>query len=278
MSTLKTIEKQQLERLLGMGAGYVMDFTNRTFQNFMQENAAVDIYSDKYAIQGDSKANRLRAFWDTEPDPLVGRVLQELIVYWRYLNPRPEQAVSDNLNNCERIVERLVGPRPAAQDAEAHFLGRDFKSVSLQSVVGDPVLLLVMESRLAEAARCLEAGAPLAAIFLSGSLLEGLLLGAANARPQDFSQAPNSPKTHVGVKPFHEWRLAELIDVAFEVGCITLDVKRFSHVLRDFRNYIHPHLQMRAKFTPDKHTALICLQVLRAAIACLGGEKRQGGA
>jgi len=39
-----------------------------------------------------------------------------------------------------------------------------------------------------------------------------------------------------------------------------LDVKRFSHALRDFRNYIHPYEQWRNAFNPDEHTALICYQ------------------
>jgi len=50
---------------------------------------------------------------------------------------------------------------------------------------------------------------------------------------------------------------------------LRLDVKKFSHVMRDFRNYIHPYEQMASKFNPDKHTAEICLQVLRAAIVGL---------
>lgn len=41
-------------------------------------------------------------------------------------------------------------------------------------------------------------------------------------------------------------------------------------MVREFRNYIHPYQQLCSKFTPDKHTALICLQVLKALIAKIG--------
>ena len=44
------------------------------------------------------------------------------------------------------------------------------------------------------------------------------------------------------------------------------DVKKFSHALRDFRNYIHPYQQMSIGFQPDEHTARICFQVLKAAL------------
>jgi hypothetical protein len=244
MSTLKSIEKQQLERLFGMGSGYVLDFSNRTLHDFIRENADIDIYLGKYAVNGDSKANRLRTFWNIEPDPVVGKVLAELIEYWCYLNPHPNQSDTDTLTNCTCIVERMIGQPLTAQDTEALFLERDFKSAPLRSAVANPTLLPIMESRLEEATWCLAAGAPLASIFMCGSLLEGLLLGAACSKPKEFNQAPNSPQPNDKVKPFPEWRLAELIDAAFEVGCLTLDVKKFSHVLRDFRNYIHPYQQM----------------------------------
>ena len=35
MSDLKAIEKLKLEKLFGMESGYVLDFSNRTFQNFI---------------------------------------------------------------------------------------------------------------------------------------------------------------------------------------------------------------------------------------------------
>jgi hypothetical protein len=147
--------------------------------------------------------------------------------------------------------------------------------VSLKSAKVEPSVLPILESRLAEATRCLQAGASLSVIFMCGSILEGMLLGLACANPQEFGGAPNSPRdrTTQKVKQFPEWKLAELIDVACDVGYLGVDVKKFSHALRDFRNYIHPYQQMRSRFTPDKHTADICMQVLKAAIASLSGSR-----
>ena len=63
-------------------------------------------------------------------------------------------------------------------------------------------------------------------IFHCGGILEGLLLGLASANPQQFNQAPNSPKDKAGnVKQLHEWTLAQFIDVACELGYLKLDVK-----------------------------------------------------
>ena len=51
------------------------------------------------------------------------------------------------------------------------------------------------------------------------------------------------------------------------------DVQKFSHGLRDFRNYIHPYQQMASGFKPDEHTAKVCFQVLKAALADVSGER-----
>ena len=274
MSTLRTIEKTQLEQLLGLGSGYVLEFSNRTFQSFVNESAGLDIYQEKYAFNGDSKANRLRAFWQVEPDHVVAKVLAGLIEYWDYQYPQPDANSKALADKCRSIVTRLAGKQAFSVDPEKRFLDLDFRGVSLKTAVLDAALLPILESRFAEAHRCLQNDAPLAAIFLCGSILEGLLLATACAQPKEFTQAPNSPKDQMGkVRPFQDWKLSQFIDVAYEVGCLSLDVKKFSHGLRDFRNYIHPYQQMSSRFNPDKHTAEICLQVLRAAIASLGKQR-----
>ncbi len=89
-----------------------------------------------------------------------------------------------------------------------------------------------------------------------------------------FNQAKSSPKDSSGkVRPFKNWTLKDLIDVAHEIKLIKIDVKKYSDCLRDFRNYIHPFLQREFCFKPDQHTADISLQVLKAAIADLSGER-----
>jgi hypothetical protein len=62
-------------------------------------------------------------------------------------------------------------------------------------------------------------------------------------RIMSSSAAPKYAKTG-RVKKLAAWRLAELIDAAHAVGLLALDVKKFSHVLGDFRNCIHPYQQM----------------------------------
>ncbi len=258
-----------------MASGYVLHFTNQTFASFFAESVKCDIYTDRYSTNGDSKAKRLRAFWERESDPIVGKVLSELLDLWEYQHPQPSADEKAKLLRGRQIVARLLGTSCApSETTEDQFLHRHYKDVSISAVPIEQALIPILEARYEEATRCLQGKAPLAAIFLCGSILEGLLLGTALTNPQKFNQAACSPKDKEGkVKQFQDWTLASFIDVACELGFLRLDVKKFSHSLRDFRNYIHPYQQMCWKFAPDKHTAEICIQVLRAAIASLSGGR-----
>lgn len=75
------MEKRQLEKLLGMASGYVLDFTDRTFREFVLDTAAKNIFEDVYLINSGSKANCLRGFWKHEPDHVVAVLLDGLIEY-----------------------------------------------------------------------------------------------------------------------------------------------------------------------------------------------------
>ena len=78
MSSLTDIEKRYFEKLLGMQGGYVLDYSNATFGEFFKRHK-VDINGQKYLTYGTSKAKKMRAFWEQEPDALVGKVLEELL-------------------------------------------------------------------------------------------------------------------------------------------------------------------------------------------------------
>lgn len=277
MSSLKTIDRQPFEDLLGMSSGYVLDFTDATFASFFAESVRRNIHDEPYTKYGGSKAKKLRAFWDIESDAIVGKTLGELVDLWEYKNPDASTKDKATAKRCRDIIARLLGkPAGAAQElTEEQFLRRDFSDVSIGKVPIEASLLPILDARFHEAVRALNARCPLSTIFLCGSVLEGLLLGMALANPRLFNQAASAPKDNAGKnKQFPDWTLAQMIDVSCELGYLKLDVKKFGHALRDFRNYIHPYQQMTSRFAPDEHTAAICIQVLRAAIASLGGSRK----
>lgn len=151
--------------------------------------------------------------------------------------------------------------------SEEEFINKDFKNISIDKVGLDSVVNEVIKQRLEEIKNCLKSKASLAVIFLCGSTLEGILLGVASKNTKSFNMCKTSPKDKSGkIKPFHEWTLNDFINTSRELNIIGEDVKKFSHALRDFRNYIHPYQQVASNFSPDEQTAKICWQVLQAAI------------
>ncbi|MFA5033253.1 MAG: hypothetical protein WC614_09550 [bacterium] len=163
---------------------------------------------------------------------------------------------------------------PVDSIAESEFINRKFKDVSLEKLGLDNAITDILKQRIQEIVNCLRTNSHLATIFLCGSTLEGILLSIAIKNREEFTESLSSPKNPTGKpRPVYEWSLSNLIDVAHSLDLIDEDVKKFSYVLRDFRNYIHPHLQMSSGFNPNEHTAKICWQVLQASIYQLSRKK-----
>ncbi len=94
MSSLTHIEKQKLERELGMESGYVLAFSNRTFEEFFREVVGVQIYDSRFDLGSGSKANRMRAFWQVAIDEQLRLLFSGLLEGWDiYSNaPMPDSA------------------------------------------------------------------------------------------------------------------------------------------------------------------------------------------
>lgn len=277
MSTLTDIEKRYFEKLLGMQSGYVLDFSDAKFGEFFSRHK-VNIHGSKYQTYGTSKAKKLRAFWEQESNALVGNVLSEMLDSYEAdcdLNGR--EVDKSVLEKSRSIVVLLTGKPETVKSSQTvdDFLHSEFTIPNIQKLPIEAQVIPIIEKRLAEARIALGAGAHLSVIFLCGSVLEAVLLGAAQKEPSRFNQANASPKaSDSSVKRFHEWNLAQFIDAACEIGILKPDVKKFSHGLRDFRNYIHPYEQMASGFMPDEHTAKVCFQVLKAALASVAGDRK----
>ncbi len=173
----------------------------------------------------------------------------------------------DNAKANENVVE-----------TEDDFLKKEFAEISFNGLLPIPGVQNIVEERLDELKRCLNVNAPLSAIFLTGSILEAVLLSIATSNASMFCKARAAQKdSHGNVKQITDWRLESLINVAKELGYLKEDVHKFCHVVRDFRNYIHPFEQNARQFSPDINTAKICLQVLKGAIAQINAKLKGGG-
>ncbi len=273
MAKLTPIEMEKFETLLAMGGGYVLDFSNQSFERFVKSTVNKNIASGNYDVYGNSKAKRLRAFWENEPDKIVGQLLENLVYYYDNkvnLGKSEIKVVKESLvKECLVVAFRLQGKdstKPAAA-SEEDFLKKEVDEVDIALLKLPSAAVTIIQQRIVEIKKNLKNGCSMSVLFLAGSILEGVLLNIATLNPKDFNQAKSSPKDSSGkVKPFPEWSLNSLIDVCYETGFIGLDVKKYGHALRDFRNFIHPFEQMSAGFSPDSHTAEISWKVLKAAL------------
>jgi hypothetical protein len=100
MSDLTFVEKQKFERLLGMASGYVLDFSDRTFGEFVSDSSGRNIFDSKYNYRSGSKANRLRAFWQKEDNSVVGKLMHDMLDYLG--------ESGHNIEICRLIVTRLL--------------------------------------------------------------------------------------------------------------------------------------------------------------------------
>lgn len=129
MSDLSSIEKKKLERALGMSSGYVLQFSNRTFEDFFAEICGIEIYDEKYNFESGSKANRMRAFWEIESNYLVSRILIALREEWSeyagYSAPPPSE-------DYNKIILRLSSsiPVPEIDAIRPNSDDKDFESLA----------------------------------------------------------------------------------------------------------------------------------------------------
>lgn len=110
MADLTPTEKRIFERLFAMGDGYVCNFSNRTFQEFILDVTGIDVDEPKYAEGGPSKANRLRTFWRIEGNPIVAALLEEMLAYEAVVvfhRDESPEAVGELRTRAVEIVTRL---------------------------------------------------------------------------------------------------------------------------------------------------------------------------
>jgi hypothetical protein len=116
MAEIGAFERRKLEKLLGMGGGYVLDFSDRTYAEFFLD-FRVDIDAAQFRVGGDSKAKRMRTFWEIAPNHTVGRVLEGLIAYGVQID-RLGDSNPLLVEDCRKIAQRLLSDQPVA-DIEA---------------------------------------------------------------------------------------------------------------------------------------------------------------
>lgn len=111
MPNIRTIDMKLVDELFQMGAGYVLDFSDRTMASFFAEELNVDIDDPIYQEQGTSKAKRLRCYLNKVDLATAVKTLKAL---WDYREAtRRDQGKEEWVENAEgrflSLLNRMQG-------------------------------------------------------------------------------------------------------------------------------------------------------------------------
>jgi hypothetical protein len=156
---------------------------------------------------------------------------------------------------------------PVAHDAPPAFAG----------LAGDPTMQAILERRWTEVQHCLAANVNLAATVMMGGLLESMLLARINATAKmgPIFTAKAAPRDKAGkTLPLGDWKLIAMVEVAHELAWISKSAKDVGNVLREYRNYIHPHKEHAEGIQISNEDARlfweVCKAICRQVLASVG--------
>ena len=117
MANFKSTEMRFLDSIFGMGRGYVLDFSDRTMDEFFLEELEIDISHEMFSKDGTSKARRVRCLLQNADNLTVVRVLEAL---WKYRQSmREETKAEEDVVNAEgRFLSMLESIKLPGQHAE----------------------------------------------------------------------------------------------------------------------------------------------------------------
>ncbi|MGL6176271.1 MAG: abortive infection family protein, partial [Vibrionaceae bacterium] len=78
---LKSADVSLLDQIFELGGGYVLNFTNQSFSEFFTEELGIDIDNPCYAVDGGSKAKRLRFYLRQAS---TNEIVKVLLALWDY--------------------------------------------------------------------------------------------------------------------------------------------------------------------------------------------------
>lgn len=98
-------EKQLIESVFGMSSGYILNLTNREFEEFMKDVVPYNIYA-KYP--GLSEAKMFREFLKDETEPYVGKAIVMLLNYMKDKSMITED-IKDSTDKLYVFGKKLLG-------------------------------------------------------------------------------------------------------------------------------------------------------------------------
>ena len=123
-----------VERVLTMGEGYVLDFSNRTFDEFIGHELGLDATAPRFSANGGSKANRLRTILHSLPAPQQARLLRAFLSH----RDSPAFTGHDTLDDewRETYLKIITSLEQSVSDADEVYSNEDAVRVSSSGWTG----------------------------------------------------------------------------------------------------------------------------------------------
>lgn len=100
------------------------------------------------------------------------------------------------------------------------------------------------------------------AIILSGGSIEAILLDLIKKESTKALSSAKAPDE----ADLNKWSLNDLVEVAVEEKFIESDIAKLSHTVREYRNLIHPGVEIRNNLKVEPEEAKIAVEVLHILI------------
>lgn len=97
-----------LEEILEMKTGYILDFSNSSFQRFVKGTINVDIYADKGYEEYCSKANKLRQVFETESNEKVSKLILALVDYYEDYKLKSKKLTEYDKKKIKQLKEAAI--------------------------------------------------------------------------------------------------------------------------------------------------------------------------
>ncbi|GAA1994761.1 hypothetical protein [Amycolatopsis minnesotensis] len=221
--------------------------------------------------------------------PAIEQVLCRLVDRREY--PHHPDVIVDIQRSLNRLlegegihVEIDTSLRPHVKPGRAEHTPEAWDDLSrsqllyrIEDIVTDTNLVPLLNQRVQEIATCRRTGCHLAAVILAGSLLEGVLLDAAENRviPDTVFDEPAAKEQRIRKpKDVSNWTLHALAYIAHRLSWIDSDVAEVIGALRKFRNLVHANQQRQIiGDVPDEDTLNMYWPIVVGAINDLGRTK-----
>jgi hypothetical protein len=125
------------------------------------------------------------------------------------------------------------------------------------SFIADSILRQIVERDYAEIGRAMSAGCWKSTLVLSGAIIEAILVDRLLRSPMAHTVL-SAPKEQNPRK----WRFVDLINVASELGLVSVALEKFSHSVRHYRNLVHLQKQAAEGLDFDAEEGRIAFEIL----------------